>query len=679
MKKKLLLSIIMLFVLSVFMIRVDANEFLPLADDLPAKAPESIPTDGSTVKATVDGGFDLSVIKFPKAGGGTVDGMHLRKIVIGTQKSSLTDITSGIPDGWTPSTKNSTDFVNNLFSNWFTAYCLDSNKDYPEYGVFSFENYEETTPDNVQDKADSILRAALFNDNSLKSIFTAVENQFNGEYYIFMPVLAPEMVAVKESDKDSNNNRRTATMETSYYYSSSFAKDGYKFKLTGTPTTGSVPIGQYTCRSADANATCNVVYRVDEANGSNYYVTVYTIDEYTFDPEVADNLVLDFEDEHGTEVTFKITALRFVRPFSSEFRVITYVANDSIAEFLNVAASDKFYLDSDHTIENISVKTDVKKVAFLNYVAKDDRNITNYNHALWIVEHSYPTLELDKALEIAGVDKTKLDTQLKTLYSITGTDEGAAALLQKTKQNVVYGVTQYAIWATVGNKVKDGDNDTVTLGKTMTFKVGTEDFELNKLYNYLLQDRAEYNGYSDPKIYTNEITLSSPTKEYAGETADGYLYGPFKANYNAVVETNTPKIQVIITNTDKTGIKVLASDKKTDITTTGVAKGEEFYFEVGKKANIGNIDFTLKVEGVQTFKPAVNRGRVYYAVNSPSSLQNAMSGGKVTSETIQGEFKVITNAKTGVENVAMLLMVTLVAFTLGYLVLSYKNKPIQLS
>ena len=56
-----------------------------------------------------------------------------------------------------------------------------------------------------------------------------------------------------------------------------------------------------------------------------------------------------------------------------------------------------------------------------------------------------------------------------------------------------------------------------------------------------------------------------------------------------------------------------------------------------------------------------------------------MSGGKVTSETIQGEFKVITNAKTGVENVAMLLMVTLVAFTLGYLVLSYKNKPIQLS
>jgi hypothetical protein len=40
--------------------------------------------------------------------------------------------------------------------------------------------------------------------------------------------------------------------------------------------------------------------------------------------------------------------------------------------------------------------------------------------------------------------------------------------------------------------------------------------------------------------------------------------------------------------------------------------------------------------------------------------------------------ELLVNAKTGVENVAILLMVTLVAFTLAYLLLSYKQKSIQL-
>ena len=43
---------------------------------------------------------------------------------------------------WSSSNKTSTDFVNNLFSNWFTAYCLDSSKDYPKYGIFGFDEYE---------------------------------------------------------------------------------------------------------------------------------------------------------------------------------------------------------------------------------------------------------------------------------------------------------------------------------------------------------------------------------------------------------------------------------------------------------------------------------------------------------------------------------------------------------
>ena len=32
---------------------------------------------------------------------------------------------------------------------------------------------------------------------------------------------------------------------------------------------------------------------------------------------------------------------------------------------------------------------------------------------------------------------------------------------------------------------------------------------------------------------------------------------------------------------------------------------------------------------------------------------------------------------TGVENVAILLVITLVSFSIGYLVLGYKNKPVE--
>ena len=134
---------------------------------------------------------------------------------------------------------------------------------------------------------------------------------------------------------------------------------------------------------------------------------------------------------------------------------------------------------------------------------------------------------------------------------------------------------------------------------------------------------------------------------------------------------------ITLDEASKTGVKFLDSAGK-DITATGLDKDQEFYIEVSKKANIGNVKFKLMLNNVVTFSPKTDRGRVYYQANTQGSVQNAMSGGKITTGTIEGTFDVVTNAKTGVENIAMLLMVTLVAFTLGYLVLSYKSKPIQL-
>ena len=77
------------------------------------------------------------------------------------------------------------------------------------------------------------------------------------------------------------------------------------------------------------------------------------------------------------------------------------------------------------------------------------------------------------------------------------------------------------------------------------------------------------------------------------------------------------------------------------------------------------------------FDPATNRGKVYSPIFV--NAQNVMVGGKIKSITVEKDFDLVYNPKTGVENIAVLLMVTLVAFSLGYLVLSYRAKPVGLN
>ena len=119
---------------------------------------------------------------------------------------------------------------------------------------------------------------------------------------------------------------------------------------------------------------------------------------------------------------------------------------------------------------------------------------------------------------------------------------------------------------------------------------------------------------------------------------------------------------------DKTGIKI-KNASGTEINT--IAPNTEFYVEVSKNAQLGSIQLEASVEA-NVYVPDQNRGRIYYPVYSLA--QNLMSGGQIGKDIVTKDFTVIVNAKTGVENVAVLLIVTLVAFSLGYLVLSYKGK-----
>ena len=154
-------------------------------------------------------------------------------------------------------------------------------------------------------------------------------------------------------------------------------------------------------------------------------------------------------------------------------------------------------------------------------------------------------------------------------------------------------------------------------------------------------------------------------------TKTAYIYGPFSATYDVV---DAGDMTVTITNEDKTGIKVVDKDGR-EITTIG--KNEEFYIECLKTAKIGSVKGKVTLENAAMFKPSGDRGRVYFPTFTVG--QNTISAGKIIHSNIVEEFDFATNAKTGVENIALLLMVTLVAFTLAYLVLSYKQKPVKLS
>ena len=295
-----------------------------------------------------------------------------------------------------------------------------------------------------------------------------------------------------------------------------------------------------------------------------------------------------------------------------------------------------------------------------------DNSVRGYDHALWIIEHSYPTLGLKASVEAAKANYETLKKEICELeghtYTVaTNTCEGFTEL-EDYVENYVYGVVQYAIWRSTAHTV-DGEE----LGTSVTNST-----QLNKLYQYLIRNRSEYSGYST-KTFANKITIESPKtgKEQYKETSSAYIYGPYTATYD-VLEGG--EMTVSVTNADKTGITIV-DEEGSEI--SEINNGESFFIQCKKSANISSVTVSVKLEDASVFNPQTNRGRIYVPLYNIE--QNVMSGGKIVNTNLDATVDLLVNPQTGVENVALLLMVTLVAFTLAYLLLSYKQKPIQLS
>ena len=403
----------------------------------------------------------------------------------------------------------------------------------------------------------------------------------------------------------------------------------------------------------------------------------YDLPDGTTSAELLSNL------QSGQEITVNVTELVY----------------DSTTN-LNVTAAD---FSKDTTAVTYPFTFSKEDIMMSKYTAKA-LSTKNYNHALWIIEHSYPTLDIVSSLKLADADYDSLVTEITGLHT-EATSEEITELLE----NYVYATVQYAIWKVNGYVY----NGTDTLGDTLNGSI-----ELNKLYQYLIKDRNEYENYSSLE-FGEKLNLVQPKEDklIAEETKESYTYGPYSvtADFLSVGDinvsisnevknkvdnnTNTSKDQNVstpsasISNNDN--IVAMGSDdvvKASQMTSasnacsiidksgnalTIIAPNQEFYVKCNKSANIANVTINVKSAGALTFYPTSNRGRIYYS--HYAAAQNVISGGKIVTNDINLDFDLIFNPKTGVENIAILFVISLIAFSLGYLVLSYKNKPVELN
>lgn len=394
----------------------------------------------------------------------------------------------------------------------------------------------------------------------------------------------------------------------------------------------------------------NMTNSADHLGGRALYELIDTAKDYTGDPiidfVIPDGQAYDYAKAmsdlvNNKEVTVTLTNVTYSNLSTNQLKTFT-------AEELSTA----LYGDGTKPFE---VTITRENMLFNMYTSTKMPTTKNYNHALWIIEHSYPTFDLNTAIQLAGGDVQTLLNEVKALHP-EATDDEAATLME----NYVYSTVQYAIWKAVDGK----DSLGTELGDSL---VGST--ELNKLYQYLIADRAEYATYGSQEFGAS-FGLNFPKGKdiIAKETKEYYKYGPFSIT-SGLVSYETATV------TAKGNVK---GAKMVDVAgneITKVNRDQEFYVIAEKDANITTLDVEIATDDGYVFEPSSNRGRIYYS--NYALGQNVLSGGIIKPVTATQSFSLEFNPKTGVEDVAILLVITLVSFAIGYFVLKFNNQPVQ--
>lgn len=279
----------------------------------------------------------------------------------------------------------------------------------------------------------------------------------------------------------------------------------------------------------------------------------------------------------------------------------------------------------------------------------------NYNWVLWIIEHSYPTLTIEKMFEEIGVSPDKLEQEIVSLENIAGSDKEEVS---KYVENYVYATIQYAIWYVTGNNING-----VTLGNEL---IGSE--ELNKIYKYYILDR-DYSKYGI-EGFGSKLTIKKPStkSEIAEESKTSVKYGPYSVSSN-MISSGVIELKSSV----KSGVKIVDS---TGTEITSLKEDEKFYILFDKSTKVAELTITASTNDGYTFEPSGNRGRVYYA-HDPLT-QTVGTGGIIKKVSANTSFNILINPKTGITSIATVFILTLIVFSLGYVLLTYKNKPVEL-
>ncbi|NLC47977.1 MAG: Cys-Gln thioester bond-forming surface protein [Tenericutes bacterium] len=371
---------------------------------------------------------------------------------------------------------------------------------------------------------------------------------------------------------------------------------------------------------------------------------------------------------------YEIVVVNYINPSAGDLALfladtaitvdVTSVVYTKISDPLNplTITAAQLLTAAGQTGTNYQITVKLSDVQYDTYQTINMPDNVSYNFALWIIEHSYPTLDIQTSLADAGADYATLLTEIEALH--TGTTL-TTAQLEELAENYVYSTVQYAIWKAADGVDYTSGSTTYKLGNTL---IGST--QLNRLYQYLTKVRGIYATYGSQE-FNNTLELVSPESgnEISSENSLLVQYGPYHVTGNML---SLGDASVSIQGASGDNVKIV--DMLGNQIST-VRAEEEFYVSVSKSSNLTDITLRVSTDNGVIFNPTTNRGRIYY----PNYVleQNVASGGRTVLITASHDFVLNYNPKTGVQDIAMVLLITLVSFGLGYLLLRTKDKSLQ--
>ena len=431
----------------------------------------------------------------------------------------------------------------------------------------------------------------------------------------------------------------------------------------------------------------------EKANGYIYGPKI----EYTL-PENETEATFVQKVKAGTKMTINVKSLTYSKTMDETEKVVI-----TAAELSKTPDATEYAVEID--------KNNLMFDKYTSTVMSGD----NYAHALWILEHSYPTFGLKESLEMAGVNynqtiaelldvvnnttvanetKNELDNltactakqELATKYGVTEAEVTTAFCENKIKEfetnskieDFVYSTVQYAIWKVNGGTASGGD----LIGNVLkTHKLDGEgkvdastvkDMNtLNALYQYLIKVRPEHQGYLNFQFDTT-LKLNKPAanKEMFKETDTHYIYGPYTVDYNMI----SIKDVTVAFEGAHDGAELV---DEAGNAISNVQPNQKFFIKAQKDKKVTTLKIKLLTKNAITFEQSADRGRIYYSYYPLS--QNVVSGGKYISKDVEKTIDIVFNPKTGDSNIALLFVITLIGFSIGYVALIMKNNQFELN